>query len=287
MEGIVVGVDGSEGAARALRWAVEEGAVRRWPVTAVLSWTYLDQRHPEIGTPFAADYDEGHAAAALDVYLERALGTGAGDVRRLVVNDMAAPALLDAAEGAELLVVGARGLGGFKGLLVGSVSRVCVDRAPCPVAVVHLPEVQAKTPARIVVGTDGSEGAQAAVRWAAEEARARQGVLAVVHAWHLPPMGGYLDGAPQWDPGVIEEFAKQTLDESIAESHTAGLAHPVEPVLANDRASAAVLRAAADADLVVVGHRGIGRVAGFLLGSTSNRVVHHAPCPVVVVPHHH
>jgi len=286
MTGIVIGIDGSAGAAKALQWAVDEGRARQWPVTAVLAWSYLDQHHPDAGATFDPAYDESAAKAALDTYLERVLGSDAGAVERLAVCDLAAPALLGAAADASLLVVGARGLGGFKGLLLGSVSRQIIDHAPCPVAVIREEHEPTGERPRVVVGTDGSTDALVAMRWAAEEAAARDGVLEVIHAWHLPAIGGYLDGAPQFDADVMEDYAARTLTESVAKLDTSGLSHPVEARLVHDRPAGALLDASRGADVVVVGRRGLGKVAGFLLGSTSLRVVHHASCPVVVIPGH-
>ena len=130
---IVVGVDGSEGCRRALQWAVEEARVRDVRVRAVLAWTYLDQ---PTGA-FDAAYGAPNARALLDQVLADVL-TDAPDVEveREVVCDLPVRALLDAARGADLLVVGSRGLGGFKGLLLGSVSQQLVQHAPCPIVVV-------------------------------------------------------------------------------------------------------------------------------------------------------
>jgi nucleotide-binding universal stress UspA family protein len=287
MTGIVIGVDGSSGAAHALRWAVEEGRRHDWPVTAVLAWSYLDQHHVEPGSPFDPSYDDSAAKAALDAYLTAALGDDASTVAQLTVCDLPAPALLGAGEGADLVVVGARGLGGFKGLLLGSVSRQVIDHASTPVAVIHEHTEPGSQPPRVVVGTDGSPDALVAMRWAAAEAAAWDGVLEVVHAWHLPPIGGYLDGAPQFDADVIGDYAARTLADSVGQLDTSALTHPVKSTLAHDRPAGALLDAARGADVVVVGRRGLGKVAGFLLGSVSLRVVHHAPCPVVIVPDHH
>ena len=284
MTGIVVGVDGSEGGTTALHWAIEEGGRRGWPVTALLAWDYLGQPQLDPSAPFDPAYDRGKAAEYLDVLLEKVLGDASAAVGRVVVNDRAAPALLDVAAGADLLVVGARGLGGFKGLLLGSVSRACIEHAPCPVAVVRAaPDGGVATdPHRVVVGTDGSPDAMAAMRWAADEARARGAVLQVVHSWQPPLVGGYLDGAPQFDLAAIEDAARRTLDAAVAELGAADLT--VEPVLAMAGSAPALIDASEGAALVVVGHRGLGRLAGFLLGSTSLRVTQHAASPVVMVP---
>ena len=123
----------------------------------------------------------------------------------------------------------------------------------------------------------------AAMRWAADEARARGAVLQVVHAWQLPLVGGYLDGGPQFDPVDLEDFARRTLDAAVDELGASDLA--VEPLLVPGSSAQALIEAGEGASLVVVGHRGLGRFERFLLGSTSARVAQHATCPVVLVPH--
>jgi nucleotide-binding universal stress UspA family protein len=149
---IVVGVDGSEGAAAALRWAVQEGGYRRdATVVAVLAWSLLDQHHPD-GRTFSPTYGPTEARQALAIYVERARAgeateaaegeagvapNAAAAVELEVVNDLPARALLDASARADLLVVGARGLGGFRGLLLGSVSQQCAHHAPCPVVIIR------------------------------------------------------------------------------------------------------------------------------------------------------
>ena len=140
MERIVVGVDGSDGAAAALHWAVEEAALRGAALVAVLVWSYLEQ--PALGEQaFRPDFDEHLARESLAAMVEKAVGTSpAAPIELLVVCDLPARGLLAAAEGADLLVVGARGLGGFRGLRLGSVSDQVVRHAPCPVVVIRVPE---------------------------------------------------------------------------------------------------------------------------------------------------
>ena len=134
---VVVGVDGSEGGERALRWAAGEARLRGAPLRAVWAWSYMDQP----GGGFDPGYGEDRARAGLDEALAGLGDEGGGvEVERLVVCDLPVRALLDAAGGADLLVVGSRGLGGFKGLLLGSVGSQVAHHAPCPVVIVPGPE---------------------------------------------------------------------------------------------------------------------------------------------------
>ena len=290
MAHIVVGVDGSEQSAQALRWAARAAELRSASLTAVVAWVYLDQHHTIVGERFDPDYGSTDAEAALDAYVVAALGPEAATrVDRKVVCDLAAAALLGAAAGADLLVVGARGLGGFRGLLLGSVSQHCLHHATCPVAVIrgaHAtgPDADDGTP-RLVVGIDGSTAARQALRWAIAEARFRGAVLDVVHAWHPPYLGGHPYAVPAPDPDLYEGAARQVLHDAVAAEDTRGLAQPVEEILTlAGSAASALVEASKGADLVVVGSRGLGGFGELLLGSVSHQVAHHASCPVVIVP---
>lgn len=137
---IYVGVDGSEGAARALRWALGEARARDGELIAVMSWSYLDQ-HPMHGhKSFEPAYTSASAHEALRQYVEDALGAGdAKSVSLKVVCDLPAHGLLAATHDADLIVVGTRGLGGFKELVLGSVAHQVTMHAGCPVVVVPPP----------------------------------------------------------------------------------------------------------------------------------------------------
>lgn len=287
MTGIVVGVDGSESAAQALAWAAEEAELHDWPLTALMAWGLLDQHHADVGERFDPHYGKDAALAALDVYIEQALGSSqAAKVERRVVCDLPAPGLLGSATDASLLVVGARGLGGFRGLLLGSVSQHCLHHATRPIAIVRHTDAPAEGAAteRIVVGIDGSDTARHALRWAAEEARLRQAQLEVVHAWHIPYVGGYPYTAAAFDPATFENAARATLDAALDGIDTTGLTQPVVRTLTSGGAASAMLEAAKGAGLVVMGSRGLGGFSSLVLGSVSHQVVHHASCPVVIVP---
>jgi nucleotide-binding universal stress UspA family protein len=132
---IVVGIDGSEHSAAALRWAVDEAALRGVRVRAVLAWSFLGQGHTNLGV---GTTDES-ARAELDRCIADVAGEQAGLVDPVTINDLPVPALLEQAKDAALVVVGSRGVGGVKGLLQGSTSRTVVERSPVPVVVVHPP----------------------------------------------------------------------------------------------------------------------------------------------------
>lgn len=131
----------------------------------------------------------------------------------------------------------------------------------------------------VAVGVDGSAGSRRALRWAASYARATGARVRAVRAW------SYLDQpAERFDPGWGEGDARKGLEADLADlgDELAGI--EVEPLVVCDLAASALLAAAEDADLVVVGSRGLGGFEGLLLGSVSSQVAHHARCPVVVVP---
>jgi nucleotide-binding universal stress UspA family protein len=287
MPGIVIGVDGSDSAALALQWASREAELHGWELTAILAWGYLSQYHVDSSGGFDSEYGEAEANAALVAYVKRALGPErSGAVTHRAVCDLPAGALLGAAADADLVVVGARGLGGFKGMLLGSVSQHCVHHATRPTAIVHEHASTGSEPAqrRVVVGIDGSETSRRALRWAVEEARLREASVDVVHAWHLPYVGGYPYTAGSFDPTPFETAARETLDSVVDGTDTSGLTAPVERILHLGDPAIGVLDAAKGADLVVVGSRGLGGFSGLLLGSVGHHVANHAPCPVVIIP---
>lgn len=138
---IVVGIDGSDSASLAVRWAAREAQLRDAALLLISAWSIPVDGFGFAGVAFSDDIfksfratAEGSLADAADQ--ARAISKRI-DVTTKAVEGQAAAVLLDAARDAELLVVGCRGLGGFRGLLLGSVSQQCVDHAPCPVVVVR------------------------------------------------------------------------------------------------------------------------------------------------------
>jgi nucleotide-binding universal stress UspA family protein len=133
---------------------------------------------------------------------------------------------------------------------------------------------------RIVVGVDGSKGADAALAWAAGEARLRHAHLDVVHAFTYPFVGG-MPLTQEIDSQLIAG-AHAVLDETVARADLEGIDR--EARLERGPAALLLVEIAKGADLLVVGSRGRGGFTGLLLGSVSQQCAHHAPCPIVVVP---
>jgi nucleotide-binding universal stress UspA family protein len=134
---------------------------------------------------------------------------------------------------------------------------------------------------RIVVGVDGSPSSVHALEWAIHQAELTGDVIDAVNAWHFP--NDY--GMPVGDLPDFAGLGAEILDKAIAEARnaTGQAAAEIHPHVVEGNPAQALLDLAKGADLLVVGSRGHGGFTGALLGSVSQHVVHHAPCPVVVV----
>ena len=140
---------------------------------------------------------------------------------------------------------------------------------------------------RIVVGIDGSMNSVRALRWALGESKAHHATIEAVICWSYPmmPADGFSGMAAMIDPSAFQEAASQTLEAAIAkacpetEANTA-----IKRSIVEGSAGQTLIEASRDADLLVVGSRGHGGFAGLLLGSVSTQCVHHARCPITVVP---
>lgn len=280
---VVVGVDGSQASNRALRWAVHQARRR--------DGAELDVVHAWTAPAIDADdtwrraYFETCAREVLDAETGSVNGQKAPAVRPVLVNAPAAEALIEAASVADLLVVGARGRGGFAGLLLGSVSDRCMVHASCPVAVVPADWTSDRS-GRIVVGVDGSQSSCGALQWAFVEAHRRGAALDVVNAYNYHPMMGSPFGPVVTCSREDAEKASQALlqqmvGNALEAAGTSGV--QIELIPSPPGATRSLLDVAADADLLVVGSRGHGTLNGALLGSVSRQCAHHARCPVVVV----
>jgi nucleotide-binding universal stress UspA family protein len=278
---IVVGVDGSGHAREAVRWAADEARARQ----AVLLVLHVAPSAPK-GVPGwlpeGATADEAARAVVDDAVAMAAISCPDVVVRGEVRFGAPVQELIDAGASADLLVVGARGSGGFLGLLVGSVGERCIQRARGPVVVVRHglgdPGAQ-NSGGRIVVGVDGSADAERALRWALGEARARGVAVEAVCAWQYPPTHAVVATSAL-------RFESAALDvERQARQVAAGCAPevPVTVSVVYEAIVPALLERARTAALLVVGPHGQGGYRDLFLGSVAHQCAHHAPCPVVVV----
>jgi len=140
----------------------------------------------------------------------------------------------------------------------------------------------------VVVGIDGSEASKDALRWATRYARTVGATVRAVTVWHFPGGFGWAP-VPAISEMDLEADARAALKETIEQVGRTEGPVTIQTQVVEGPPALMLLRAAADADLLVVGSRGHGAFAGMLLGSVSEHCVHHATCPVVVIhhPHHH
>ena len=288
INGIVVGVDGSDQAEGALRWAAEEADRRGVPLNIATAYTIPVFAASSMDAGYATLDDEAIREGAEEVAKEarESVHIPGLEVRTLVESGDAAGVLLDLSAQADLVVVGSRGRGGFVGRLLGSVSSALPAHAKCPTVVVPLPPAEGEAPTRrdlVVVGVDGSERARRAVLVAAEQAQ-RLGVpLRVVCS--VPPISGSL----AWMPATVDQEevladVRHALDNGLLwlSSHFPGLR--LESEVIEGSPVETLIRESATSLLLVTGSRGRGGFTGMLLGSTSQGVLHHAKGPVMVVP---
>ena len=133
---VAVGVDGSPASLKAMRWAADEADTRHAELVVVHAWDYPYRMTAE-GVAPGADLARVDAAILTDRAVEEARDMMAGSVSARLVEGSAVQALLDAGETADLLVVGSRGRGGFRTMVLGSVAHVVAGHSPCPVVVVR------------------------------------------------------------------------------------------------------------------------------------------------------
>lgn len=267
---LVVGVDGSEASLEAVDWAADE---------AVLHDVAIHLLHA------AARNHE--ASEVIGAAAQRARkGAPAARLSSEVLHADAASALVDKGRNAFALVLGSRGLGDLAGMLLGSVSLAVAARADCPVVVVRgAAEHRGARFGSVVVGVEDGDGSGTAVQFALREARARGCRLVAVHAWSTPFGAFTTPQAPPWY--ALEAHRRppeQVLDDALRGAAERYGDAPVARRVIEGPARQALLEAASEADLLVVGARRRQGHLGLQLGLINHAVLHHAPCPVVVVP---
>ncbi|MGW4734787.1 universal stress protein [Streptomyces shenzhenensis] len=285
---ITAGVDGTEESLAALAWAAREAVRRDRPLRVVHAWRF--QSHEAVA---AADRDtqdgwvRGATAEAVRTVTERHPEL---TVSVDVVEGHAVESLVAAAADAELLVLGSRGHGAVVGFLLGSVGQQVIAAAARPVVLVRAGD-RATTEASgrdVVVGQQGGPQDSAAVlRFAFETAAARRATLRAVRAWTLPPVFAYSPGSMKLldDAGGLEPYEKKALAEALAPWRERFPDVPVVEHIEMGSAGQVLLSLADRAQLMVVGRRAHHTAVGARIGSVAHGVLHHAPCPVAVVPH--
>ncbi|UVJ41271.1 universal stress protein [Arthrobacter sp. CJ23] len=271
-ERIIVGYDGSPEAAPAVRWAAEQAALRGLELHLVHCSLWPAITHNMAPVPGVADSGLRHAAEAV-VTEGAALALEASpdlDLTTSLVYGWPAENLRRLSPGAAMIVVGSRGIGGFMGLLVGSVSLELASTADCPVAVVR-PGTNPSGP--VVVGID-TQGWGPALHQASTLAALFGTTLRIVHV-HT---GHGKQHAPGDSSGVPD--AREVLDSAVRSAAPGLLVE--ERLLAGTSVAGTLLGEANDARVIVVGTTGHGLIRGSI-GSTAHAVLHHASCPVLVV----
>lgn len=267
---LVVGVDGSEASLEAVDWAAGE---------AVRHGVPLHLLHAA-----ARDHE---ASDVIDAASER-VGKGAPTVRlsNEVLHEDATAALLGKGRNAFALVLGSRGFGDLAGMLLGSVGLAVAARADCPVVVVRgAAEHRDARFGSVVVGVEEGEGSGTAVQFAFREAHVRHCRLVAVHAWSAPlGASDSLRALSSYIPETRRRPPARVLDDALRGASERYRDAQVSRRVIEGPARRALLEAASEADLLVVGARRRQGHLGLQLGLVNHAALHHAPCPIAVVP---
>lgn len=287
---VIAGVDGSPHSAAALAWAAADAQLRDWELV-VVTCCGRDAlpAGPGVRPATVADcVQAGHEMQARllhDLHAPAALS-----VSTLVLRGDPVTALTGTAAPGDVLVVGTRGRGRVRALLLGSVAQGCAGHAVCPVVVVPLPHEAARPAAAggaVVAGVDASREARAALRFAAGEAALRGAALLPVHAVYpdytttQTDSDGGMAGNDDLLPPLESAWAQLDL---LVRTELSGLEVAAQPVTVCGAPDEVLLRWTQSAALTVVGGRGVGRLHTAMLGSVSSSLLRHGHCPIAVVP---
>ncbi|MEY9842027.1 universal stress protein [Streptacidiphilus sp. EB103A] len=280
---VVAAVDGSPASLHALDWASDEAdrrGVHLLVVHASLRERYELDADEEEDDP-ASEHALVHSMLADAVLRARARRPGIR-VDTEIVPQETVPALLGLGPLSPLLVLGTHGLGGFPGLLLGSVSLRVAGRATYPVVVVRgAGQAQEPRHGRIVLGSGPDDRSDRATEFAIEEARLWQAELNLVRAWQaVPDKPGFPSVARA---RIGAERARAQLD-AVPLPDALPMGVKVRRSASQGSPAAVLLRAGAVADLIVVGARRRRGLLGLELGAANHALLHHAPCPVAILP---
>ncbi|MFI6845218.1 universal stress protein [Kitasatospora sp. NBC_00085] len=278
---VIVGVDDPASAAEAVDWAADEAHSRGMRLHLVHAWLWEPDQAPE-----SLDAQAARRAGeeALRVLAEQAAARHPDmEVSSGVVDSSPREALIALSAAAGLLVVGSRGSGGFQGLLVGSTSLHVAAHAVCPVVVVRATGAGATD--GVAVGVEGREPSEELLGFAFDCARRRGLPLRAVHAWSYPlVLGPGHSLPPVYESGHLMAEEQRLLAEVMAGWQERYPDVPVEEDAVRSGPAKQLVALSRTHQLVVVGRHGKPDGPFSRLGSVSQAVVHHAHCPVAVVP---
>ncbi|MET9761043.1 universal stress protein [Streptomyces sp. NPDC006372] len=288
---ITAGVDASQESLAGLAWAAREAVRRDLPLRVVHAWHIQPQEVLEAGIEGDADSQAEWVHSAVTEAVRTVTEQHPDlDVTTDVVEGPVVDTLVAAAAGAELLVLGSRGHGRIAGFLLGSVGQQVIAAAARPVVLVRAGAQPSGEAAgrEIVVGQQGDpEDGADALRLAFETAAARGATVRVVRAWTLPPVFAYSPGSLKLadEAGGLEPYEKRALADAVRPWRERFPRVPVEEHVEMGSAAQVLLSVAGTAQLMVVGRRTRRTAVGARIGSVAHGMLHHADCPVAVVPH--
>ncbi|HEY1319486.1 MAG TPA: universal stress protein [Streptosporangiaceae bacterium] len=284
---VTVGVDGSEESLRAVEWAALEARRHRAPLRIVSAPAELPRTHAYHASPAEIGAAlRGISARALDAAIIRSEEVAPGlRIDTGLLSGPPAVAVAGSGADASMLIVGARGAGGFAAMMLGSVSRYVAAWAPCPVVVVR--EETIAVHREIAVGVRDPEDVTGTLAFAFEEAARRGADLVAVHTWYWLPVGVHASpaGALQPpDPSLISAEAGRHLAAALEPWHGKYPEVRVRQDVVRGHPARVLASYSARADLVVIGRHGHPAGPGPGIGSIQHAVLDHAHGPVAVVP---
>ena len=285
---ILVGVDGSREALQAAEWAAARAKINNAQLQIVCAYALPSYTAASMESGFAVidnDVIRANAQTVVDEALTHLAKLGYQAEGRVEPGDPTT-VLVQLSEQADLIVIGTRGTGGFADRLLGATSSALPAYSRCPVVVVpgRGADQQFTPVKKIVIGVDGSRRSRKSLRRAIEEAALWGAQLTAVDAVPMASSAGVL----AWLPATVdrESILRDVRDElkAICKAESAGSGVEIHAHALDGNPAALLTEFSTAVELVVVGTRGRGGFAGVLMGSTSQSVLAHSTCPVLVVP---
>ncbi|MFC9555287.1 universal stress protein [Rhodococcus sp. NPDC056960] len=286
-QAIVVGVDGSERAMRAAVWAAAVAERKSVPLRLAHVLPSPGYHYSEAALLFQNEFAQEVEKSAHEI-LDRAEQHVKSAYPAVTVSGSthpgpAGPALAELSSHAEMVVVGSTGVGALEALVTGSTVMQVVNRAHCPVTVFRS-EARSPIPDHrpVVVGVDGSELSSLAIATAVEFATFFELPLLAVHGWGAGEYSGRHTALTMVNWAVVEEEQTVLMAENLAGWREKYPDLQLTTIIEQANPAELILDYARDAQLVVIGSHGRNRLAGTFLGSTSQNLLHHVPCPITI-----